>query len=178
MSKQTKVLKNTGKEPVIPEGWRLSKLLFAGHWHDHVGEISDWYWPLTNRTTGTILEYQIEKVEDEGHEAAQADTVGGEGRKDDSGKPRSAEVLDGFKRALNAVCAVGTWGGEVAYPDKPFDNWKNVPDGVRRYSNAAARHRLATDDNDASGLPHRFHVVWNELAALELWLKEKEDART
>ena len=107
------------------------------------------------------------------HASATADSVAG--RKDDAGKPRVGEVLDGFKRALWAVSKVGTWGGEVKYADRPFDNWCHVEDGIRRYDNGRARHYLAVVDNDPeSGMPHEWHAVWCALAALELRLREEE----
>jgi len=126
---------NTGKEPVIPDGWKMT------------------------------------------HIYLRAMENGVAGRKDDAGKPRIWEVMDGFKRALWAVARVGTWGGEVKYSDRPFDNWANVPDGYRRYSNSRERHYLASDGdiNEESGMPHEWHAVWCALAALELKLREKSD---
>jgi hypothetical protein len=52
-----------------------------------------------------------------------------------------------------------------------IDGWRHVPDGSRRYYDAAIRHLLASRssmcDNE-SGLPHLAHAAWNCLACLAL----------
>ena len=171
---EVQVLYNTGTEPEIPEGWELTHIyLRDGHCAvvDYPTSFYQWYFDeYASPSRYDILRYRIEKKE---HVSATENGVAG--RKDDAGKPRVGEVLDGFKRALWAVSKVGTWGGEVKYADRPFDNWTRVEDGIRRYDNGRARHYLAVVDNDPeSGMPHEWHAVWCALAALELRLREEE----
>ena len=96
------------------------------------------------------------------------------GAKLDAGKsPILAGSIQYFPLALEAVAQVSafgagkyTWGG-----------WRTVPDGVRRYGDALARHltKEAVDgDHDPdSGLVHAAHTAWNALARLELMLAER-----
>ena len=92
------------------------------------------------------------------------------GAKLDAGKNRLGLVIGGFANALQAVGAVGTFGA-----NKYTDNgWREVPDGVERYTDALYRHLLAdhageTNDGE-SGILHAAHAAWNALAVLELKL--------
>lgn len=101
------------------------------------------------------------------------------GAKLDAGKIRPDLVLGGFPRALTEVCKVGTFGAEK-YTD---DGWLYVENGIRRYADAAGRHKLKSDagelyDQDAKErgwqIRHDAQVIWNLLAALELTLREEE----
>jgi hypothetical protein len=90
-------------------------------------------------------------------------------KKYDEGKLPASLLLE-FPHALKAVAAVGAYGLEK-YQER--GSWKKVTDGQQRYTEAEWRHRLdgAITENDAeSGLPHRWHEVWNVLAVLELEL--------
>lgn len=177
------ILDNTTElPPVIPPGWKLTHVYLRDGSALDTDWPYPWRWYFSDDSDSSpdydILSYRIEKKEcsagREERDSATADSVAG--RKDDAGKPRIWEVMDGFKRALWAVARVGTWGGEVKYSDRPFDNWANVPDGYRRYSNSRERHYLASDGdiNEESGMPHEWHAVWCALAALELKLREKD----
>jgi hypothetical protein len=78
-----------------------------------------------------------------------------------------------FPRAMLSVALVsdygyrkyGTWGG-----------WRDVKDGVNRYSDADARHTILqaveTYDDSDSGLAHAAQEAWNALAKLELLIAE------
>lgn len=98
------------------------------------------------------------------------------GAKLDAGKVRPSLILSSMPRALLAVAEVGTFGA-VKYTE---DGWLEVPDGIKRYDDAADRHRLKRcvegDVDLDSKLLHRAHQAWNDLAALELYLREKEAA--
>lgn len=99
------------------------------------------------------------------------------GAKLDAGKVRAALVLDGFSRALWAVSEVGTFGA-----NKYTDNgWMSVGNGLSRYADAAARHKLkraAGEENDPdSNLKHLAHEAWNVLAQLELLLRKEQDGK-
>ncbi|QHS09150.1 dATP/dGTP diphosphohydrolase domain-containing protein [Sinimarinibacterium sp. NLF-5-8] len=70
-------------------------------------------------------------------------------------------------RAFLAVGQVATFGAQK-YSD---GGWRTVPDGVRRYRDAAYRHLLKSrieECDEESGLPHLAHLAWNMLAVLEL----------
>lgn len=95
------------------------------------------------------------------------------GAKLDSGKNRLALVLGGFSVALQAVGDVGTYGA-----NKYTDNgWKDVPNGVQRYSDAMLRHFFAEQAGELydpeTKLLHAAATAWNALARLNLIIKEQ-----
>ena len=95
------------------------------------------------------------------------------GAKLDAGKPRAGLVLGGFAAALAAVVDVGTYGARK-YTD---NGWKEVPNGVERYTDAMYRHLLAESrgelrDED-TGILHAAHTAWNALARLDLLIRGK-----
>ena len=98
------------------------------------------------------------------------------GAKLDAGKVRVGLVLFGFARALEQVARVGTYGSEK-YSD---NGWMQVPDGVRRYTDALLRHLLAEAMGERidpeTGLPHAAHCAWNALARLDLMLRDRPPA--
>jgi len=89
------------------------------------------------------------------------------GAKLDAGKVRAGLVLFGFAHSLEQVARVGTYGAEK-YSD---NGWMQVPDGVRRYTDALLRHLLAEAMGERidpeTGLPHAAHCAWNALARLD-----------
>lgn len=94
------------------------------------------------------------------------------GAKLDAGKIYADAIISQMARAIWGVAEVGTFGANKY----SLGGWTSVEDGIRRYRDAAARHRLKrqigeTVDPD-SGLPHTYHEAWNVLAALELELRE------
>lgn len=99
------------------------------------------------------------------------------GAKLDAGKNRLGLVIGGFANALQAVGDVGTFGARK-YTD---NGWREVPNGVERYTDALYRHLLASHAGEAiddeSGLLHAAHSAWNALAVLELKLRESPDER-
>ena len=84
------------------------------------------------------------------------------------------ELADNPAVKLLAAVDVGTYGAAKYSPD----GWLSVPDGKRRYAEAAVRHRLkelAGEELDPeSGLPHAAHYLWNLLAYETLHLQETE----
>lgn len=84
------------------------------------------------------------------------------------------ELADNPAAKLLAAVDVGTYGAAKYSPD----GWLSVPDGKRRYAEAAVRHRLkelAGEELDPeSGLPHAAHYLWNLLAYQTLHLQEDE----
>ena len=100
------------------------------------------------------------------------------GAKLDAGKNRLSLVMHGFPRALQAVGHVATYGAEKYTPN----GWRDVPNGIERYSDAMYRHLLAEaagelQDKDTC-LLHAAHSAWNALARLELMLIQQHWNRT
>ena len=94
------------------------------------------------------------------------------GAKLDAGKVRADLVMSGFPLALLAVAEVATYGAHK-YTE---NGWRQVPDGVRRYTAAKDRHRLlgAIETRDPeSNLLHAAHEAWNALAVLQLMLEAR-----
>ncbi len=91
------------------------------------------------------------------------------GAKLDTGKRRPALVLGGFATSLDDVVDVGTYGA-AKYSD---DGWMHVPNGQKRYMDAAMRHWLSDlageernpEDNNVK---HLAQTIWNLLAVLSL----------
>ena len=98
------------------------------------------------------------------------------GAKADAGKNEYDFVLGYFSQALAAVNEVAAYGAKKYTPN----GWVTVPDGIKRYGNAAIRHhnkRLAGQELDEdTELLHAAHEAWNALAVLELILKGKSNA--
>lgn len=88
----------------------------------------------------------------------------------DNGKVFEALPFEDFPHALHEVAKVGTFGAKKY----ARHSWKTVGDAFTRYQDAAYRHRMAIHMGEVtdseSGLPHRAHLVWNELALLQLEL--------
>lgn len=96
------------------------------------------------------------------------------GVKHDASKPDTSLLLD-FSRALIAVAEISSYGAEKY----TRGGWKDVPNGITRYSAAMIRHLLSeqTEDLDSdSGLSHAAMVAWNAIARLDLILREEEYA--
>ena len=98
------------------------------------------------------------------------------GAKLDDGKLRVDLVFNGFPLALQEVARVATFGARK-YTE---NGWKEVPDGVKRYTAAMDRHRLreamGEDIDPDSRLMHAAHLAWNALARLEMLLWEEAAA--
>jgi hypothetical protein len=92
------------------------------------------------------------------------------GAKLDAGKVRPSLTIDGFRNALLEVSKVSTMGA-AKYSD---NGWKQVPDGIQRYTDAMYRHLLAEGVDEESGLSHLAHAAWNALAVLELTLTQED----
>lgn len=102
------------------------------------------------------------------------------GAKLDAGKtPIFRGAIDYFPRALTKVAGV-SFAGAMKYTWK---GWESVPDGINRYSDAGLRHKVKEsiegpyDLDFLNGTPsqkilHKAQVAWNDLAVLELYLRE------
>ena len=81
-----------------------------------------------------------------------------------------------FPKALQLLALATSYGNhKYKNTDSDFLNFKRVEGGSQTYLDASARHstdRFGTDKE--SKLPHFIHAVWNQLAALQLWVEENE----
>lgn len=96
-----------------------------------------------------------------------------DGRKDDAGKDRWSLLP---VKAIKAVVRVLTYGAEK-YDD---ENWRKVPDGRRRYYDAALRHIVAWWDGEQndpeSNLPHLAHAACCIIFLMEFDRFNKDDS--
>ena len=99
------------------------------------------------------------------------------GAKLDAGKPRVGLVLGGFANALLEISKVGTYGA-AKYTD---NGWRDVEDGVSRYSDAMFRHLLQEHSegllDKESEMMHAAMAAWNAMARLERILVEMKDGK-
>lgn len=97
------------------------------------------------------------------------------GKKDNKNKPQLSILFKQFPKALEALAKCSEYGNQkYKETDKDFLNFKRVSGGSKTYADAGLRHRLETG-LDESGLPHQYHVCWNALAELQLWIEENEN---
>lgn len=98
------------------------------------------------------------------------------GAKADSGKsPVCRGVLHYFPRALCAIAELSAIGANKY----SWKGWEKVPDGIARYGDAGARHELRIEDDYTRLDPdtkvlEATAVAWNNIARLELILREME----
>lgn len=99
-----------------------------------------------------------------------------QGRKFDGEKvPVSKGVFQYFPRAILAVAKISEHGS-IKYD---WGNWQYLDDAIQRYEDAGARHVLKQYieghydiGEGGSDMLHQAHLVWCELAKLELMLRE------
>lgn len=94
----------------------------------------------------------------------------------DAGKPAVFQgVINYFPRALWGVAEISTFGAQKY----AWKGWQDVVDGYNRYRDAQFRHALlqamGQEFDDDSKLMHLKHEAWGALAALELYLRDKEN---
>ena len=97
------------------------------------------------------------------------------GAKMDAGKsPIRRGLLEQFPRACLAIADVSAYGARKY----TWNGWETVPDGLNRYGDAECRHIvknvLEGPYDLESGLLHAAHECWNNLARLELVLRQLE----
>lgn len=101
----------------------------------------------------------------------------GSGIKYDDGKPRIGEMIEDFGPELLEVCKAWEFGAKK----HGKSNWKELDNGLERYTNAMQRHFLKEKDqvvDDETGILHASHLAWNALARLHFVLeKEKANGR-
>lgn len=104
---------------------------------------------------------------------AESQSSRGQGIKNDSNKPRLAEMIQDFAPELEELCKVWEYGANKYSKS----NWKLVAGGEERYLNALIRHLVAPQAtgnlcDSESGLLHAAHMVFNSLAYLHFILKD------
>ena len=104
------------------------------------------------------------------------------GKKFDSGKaPLHTGVINYFPKALVAVAQVSAYGAKKYNLSLIDQNWRKVPDGYARYSDALARHLVDSANHIKdleSDLLTDAHAAWNALARLELLIHNLEATQT
>lgn len=99
----------------------------------------------------------------------------GAGLKFDGGKPRPTLLMKGCAWALKGVSAVLAFGA-AKYAE---DSWRQVENGVERYSDALMRHLLAwmggEENDEESGMPHLWHAATNIMFLIELTRKKETE---
>ena len=96
------------------------------------------------------------------------------GKKENRNKPQLSILFKQFPKALEALTKCSEYGNnKYKDTDSDFLNFKRVEGGSKTYADAGLRHRLETG-LDESGLPHQFHIAWNAVAELQLWIEENE----
>ncbi len=97
-----------------------------------------------------------------------------EGVKYNDNKPKLSMLFTQFPDALKAVVKCSEYGHEKYKEfDKDFLNFKKVEGGSRAFADSGLRHRTEKG-LDESGLPHQYHVAWNALAELQMWIEEQK----
>jgi len=98
-----------------------------------------------------------------------------EGKKTNKNKSQMSLLFKQFPKALEAIVMCSQYGHEkYKETDKDYLNYTRVDGGSKTYADAGLRHRLQQGNDLESGLPHQFHVAWNALAELQLWIIENE----
>lgn len=95
------------------------------------------------------------------------------GVKTNKNKPQISLLFKQFPKALEAITHCSEYGHQkYLESDADYLNFSRVEGGSKTYADAGLRHRLKEGNDLESGLPHQYHVAWNALAELELWIKE------
>lgn len=119
-------------------------------------------------TSNTVNEYTNDSVE-----ATKKGAI-----KYDAGKsPVYRGAVAYFPNALREVARVSSFGASKY----AWDGWKDVLDGVNRYSDGLVRHLTYEGGGEKvdpdSGHLHAAHTAWNALARLELILESKKNEK-
>ena len=97
------------------------------------------------------------------------------GKKYSNNKPNISVLFKQFPDALKAITLASMFG-HIKYEEFDHDylNYKRV-EGEDNYLDAGLRHHLLKcPSEEESGLPPKFHIAWNAIADLQLFI-EKHD---
>lgn len=105
------------------------------------------------------------------------------GAKLDAGKaPIVRGVIQYFPRAIEAVANLSAYGASKY----SWKGWEKVENGIARYADAAGRHAIKesiegpwdlaalNDPHHPANVLHKTQIAWNDLASLELYLRENK----
>jgi Domain of unknown function (DUF5664) len=97
------------------------------------------------------------------------------GKKENNGKPQISVIFKQFPDAIKAIAECSQYGhNKYKETDTDFLNFKRVYGGSKTYADAGLRHRIENGLDLESKLPHQYHVAWNALAELQLWIEENK----
>ena len=97
------------------------------------------------------------------------------GMKTNKNKPQLSLLFRQFPQALEAIARCSEYGHlKYKEADSDYLNYQRVEGGSKTYADAGLRHRIEQGNDLESGLPHQYHVAWNALAELQLWIMENE----
>ena len=95
------------------------------------------------------------------------------GKKTNKDKSQLSLLFKQFPQALEAIVKCSEYGHEkYKETDADYLNYQRVDGGSKTYADSGLRHRLEQGNDLESGLPHQYHVAWNALAELQLWVME------
>ena len=100
------------------------------------------------------------------------------GAKHDKGKPKVySGVMRYFPRAIIEIARVSEHGASI----HKWNTWDTIENPLERYSNASIRHELSqcmgVKFDAESKIIEQAHVAWNDLARLELMLRDIERSK-
>lgn len=122
----------------------------------------------------TMLFPRCQKSTTENWTLLKNNTVKKEGVKYNESKPSLSMLFVQFPDALKAITRCSEYGHKKYEEfDKDFLNFKRVEEGSKAFADSGLRHRIEKG-LDESGLPHQYHVAWNALAELQMWIEEQE----
>jgi len=95
------------------------------------------------------------------------------GKKETENKLPMSILFKQFPDALKAIVKCSEYGHKkYSDTDQDYLNFRRIKGGSKAYADAGLRHRLEIGDDLESYLPHPYHIAWNALAELQLWIEE------
>jgi hypothetical protein len=123
---------------------------------------------LKSNNTSTILKSIVSNIPKE-------DSNNIEGQKYNQNKLPISIIFKQFPDAIKAIVKCSQYGhNKYKNTDSDFLNFKRVKEGSKAYADAGLRHRMQIGTDEESKLPHQYHVAWNALAELQLWIEENK----
>lgn len=132
---------------------------------DECFKVGDVYWK-SKKLTGEVGHFNFSDSEKATEKR---------GEKTNKNKPQLSLLFKQFPKALEAIVRCSEYGHKkYKETDADYLNYTRVYGGSKTYADASLRHRLEQGNDLESKLPHQFHVAWNSLAELELWIEENK----
>lgn len=148
MKKPNKSITNSSREDVFDEIWKTSLTLDPSE----IKFINQEH--LTKSNRDAVIFATVPK-----------------GIKHNQDKLEMSRLFEQFPNALKAIVECSTYGAKIYNEKDKWDNFRSVKGGSKAYMDALVRHLAEGWENkDESGFNHLYHICWNALAALELFL--------